>query len=93
VRDGATLHLLCARVRPLPIDLGGFDRRPPLGEEERGGELRQDPALAAVRIIAITGYGQEQDRRQAMAAGIDRYLAKPVNDEVLQALIEMAGTD
>ena len=31
-------------------------------------ELRQDPALAAVRIIAITGYGQEQDRRQAMAA-------------------------
>jgi two-component system, sensor histidine kinase len=56
-------------------------------------EPRQDPALAAVRIIAITGYGQEQDRRQAMAAGIDRHLAKPVNDEVLQALIEMAGTD
>jgi len=56
-------------------------------------ELRRDPALASVRIVAITSYGQASDKRAAMAAGFDQHLTKPVDDEVLEALIDTAGVD
>jgi CheY-like chemotaxis protein len=56
-------------------------------------ELRRDPALASVRIVAITGYGQASDKRAAMAAGFDQHRTKPVDDEVLEALIDTAGVD
>lgn len=56
-------------------------------------ELRRDPAPATVRIIAITGYGQAPDKREAIAAGIDQHLTKLVKDEVLEALIDTAGVD
>ena len=46
-----------------------------------------------MRIVAITGYGQAPDTRNAMGAGIDQHLTKPVNDEVLEALIETVGVD
>ena len=39
-----------------------------------------------------TGYGQEQDQRHALAAGIDQILTRPVHDEMLQALIDTAIT-
>jgi CheY-like chemotaxis protein len=36
--------------------------------------LRADAALASVRLIAVTGYGQESDRRRAYDAGFDQHL-------------------
>jgi len=42
---------------------------------------------------AMTGYGQEQDKRNAKAAGIDHHLTKPVDEEVLASLIESAGAE
>ncbi|HWG44750.1 MAG TPA: response regulator [Gemmataceae bacterium] len=39
--------------------------------------LRTDPATAAALLICVSGYGQEQDRRQAHEAGFDHYLVKP----------------
>jgi CheY-like chemotaxis protein len=49
--------------------------------------LRQDPDLALVRLIAVTGYGQEEDRRRSREAGFDRHLTKPVDfAELLQML-------
>jgi PAS domain S-box-containing protein len=39
-------------------------------------------------LIAVTGYGQEQDRRNALAAGFDHYLVKPVELERLVGLLE-----
>ena len=47
------------------------------------GALRDDPATAAARLIAVTGYGQEDDRRRALAAGFDEHLVKPVDPEIL----------
>ena len=41
--------------------------------------LRADPATAQAWLIAITGYGQTDDQRQAHEAGFDRYLTKPVD--------------
>ena len=48
---------------------------------------------ARARIVAITGYGQASDKRAAMAVGFDQHLTKPVDDEVLEALIDTAGVD
>jgi signal transduction histidine kinase len=49
--------------------------------------LRQDPETAATRLIAVTGYGLEEDRRRALAAGFDAHLIKPVDpDKLLQHL-------
>jgi CheY-like chemotaxis protein len=50
-------------------------------------ELRRNPATAQIRLIAVTGYGSEADRRRAFEAGFDYHLTKPVDPEVLLALI------
>jgi CheY-like chemotaxis protein len=49
--------------------------------------LRRQPGLETVRLVALTGYGQEEDRRLAREAGIDHHLVKPVNPEALEALL------
>jgi PAS domain S-box-containing protein len=51
------------------------------------GELRHDPTMAATQLIAITGYGQEEDRRRARQAGFDHHLTKPVDPALLQPLL------
>jgi signal transduction histidine kinase len=45
--------------------------------------LRQSPTTAGARLIAVTGYGQEEDRRRALEAGFDVHLVKPVDPEKL----------
>jgi CheY-like chemotaxis protein len=47
------------------------------------GELRRKPTTAQVRLIALTGYGQEEDRRRSREAGFDHHLVKPVDPETL----------
>lgn len=49
--------------------------------------LRRDPSLATTRLIAISGYGQEQDQRRSQAAGFDGHLTKPIDFEELQRLM------
>ena len=49
--------------------------------------LRGNPATAAARLIALTGYGREEDRQRAREAGFDEHLTKPADPAVLQALI------
>ena len=40
-----------------------------------------------VRLVALTGYGQDSDRLQALAAGFDEHLVKPVNVDVLISVL------
>jgi CheY-like chemotaxis protein len=40
--------------------------------------LKQDPATAAIPIVALTAHAQREDEMRAMEAGCDSYLAKPV---------------
>jgi CheY-like chemotaxis protein len=44
-----------------------------------------------VLLVALTGYGQPEDRRSSLAAGFDVHLTKPVELETLAAVIERAG--
>jgi DNA-binding response OmpR family regulator len=42
--------------------------------------------MARARLIAVTGYGQEEDRRKALKAGFDDHIAKPADPERLLRL-------
>ena len=43
--------------------------------------------LTSTRIIALTGYGQDEDRQRALEAGFDEHMVKPVELEKLQRLL------
>jgi signal transduction histidine kinase len=45
--------------------------------------LRKLPETASARLVAITGYGREEDRKRALQAGFDLHLIKPVEPETL----------
>jgi CheY-like chemotaxis protein len=47
------------------------------------GALRQIPETVAARLIAVTGYGREADKRRALESGFDFHLVKPVNAQQL----------
>lgn len=46
--------------------------------------VRDNPDTAGVRLIALTGYGRDEDRRRAEEAGFDLHLTKPVDPEQLR---------
>ena len=50
-------------------------------------KLRHEEGLRHARIIAITGYGEEQARRRSAEAGFDHHLVKPVDYDTLLGLI------
>ena len=50
--------------------------------------LRKDPETATARLIAVTAYGADEDRRRAKAVGFDLHLVKPVDPEVLLDKLE-----
>ena len=49
--------------------------------------LRSIPQLGGLRLIALTGYGQTEDRQRALAAGFDEHLTKPVSLPVLERVL------
>jgi PAS domain S-box-containing protein len=55
--------------------------------------LRGHPALADVLLVAMTGYGSDEDRRRSAEAGFDHHLVKPVDlDELHRLLASVAHT-
>jgi CheY-like chemotaxis protein len=65
------------------MDLG----MPELDGCEVARRIRQDPQHKDVLLIAMTGWGQEEDRRRTAEAGFDHHLVKPVDLGALQALL------
>jgi two-component system CheB/CheR fusion protein len=49
--------------------------------------LRSDLHLDQAMLVALTGYGQDEDRRRSFEAGLNYHLTKPVEPEALQALL------
>ena len=49
--------------------------------------IRETPAGQAVTLIAMTGWGQAQDKAEALAAGFDHHLTKPADMQTLYALV------
>jgi CheY-like chemotaxis protein len=55
------------------------------------GQLRRHPATADARLIALTGYGTDEDRRKSREAGFDAHLTKPADPAALRALLNRSG--
>ncbi|MDK6077075.1 hybrid sensor histidine kinase/response regulator [Massilia varians] len=74
------------RVEPdvclLDIGLPGIDGH------ELARRLRAQPETAASVLVAITGYGQQQDRDEAFAAGFRHHVVKPVDFDALARLLD-----
>jgi CheY-like chemotaxis protein len=55
---------------------------------EVAAQLHALPADKRPLLVAVTGYGDAEDRRRSREVGIDLYLIKPVDPEKLQRLLE-----
>jgi len=77
------------RLRPdiVLCDIG----LPDIDGFEVARRIRARTDLAVSRLIALTGYGQAEDMRQAIKAGFDAHLTKPVNLDQLMALLVSAA--
>jgi CheY-like chemotaxis protein/two-component sensor histidine kinase len=71
------------RPRVVLLDIG----MPGMDGYEVARRIRQHPRSEQVTLIALTGWGQERDRRNSEAAGFDRHLIKPVDFDALQGLL------
>ena len=84
--DGRAALETAAKYRPdavfLDIGLPGMDGY------EIAERLREQPESARTVLVAITGYGQDEDRRRSREAGIDHHLVKPVSPETLHKLLD-----
>jgi CheY-like chemotaxis protein len=53
--------------------------------------IREQPYGTRVRLIALTGYGQESDKSRARSAGFDEHLVKPVEIRTLHRALAAAA--
>jgi CheY-like chemotaxis protein len=85
VSDGpaalAAIDHFAPDVALLDIGLPGMDGY------ELAARLRADPRLAELKMVALTGYGAEQDRARALATHFSEHLVKPVSGERLLAVL------
>ena len=54
-------------------------------------KIRATPWGRGAVLIAVTGWGQEADRRRAFEAGFDQHLTKPIAAETVESLIQALG--
>src|SRR5262249_19171361 len=83
--DGPSALRLAEEEHPdvVFLDIG----LPGMNGYEVAKRLRTDLGLHDALLIALTGYGQEEDRRRSMDTGLNYHLTKPVEPEALQALL------
>ncbi|WP_312435256.1 ATP-binding protein [Janthinobacterium sp.] len=85
-QDGASMLQMAAQqhVDTFILDIG----LPEMDGYELARRLRASPATARAQLIALTGYGKEEDRQQALLAGFDQHLVKPVDIAELIKLLD-----
>ncbi len=88
--DGPSALLLARAFRPevvlLDVGLPGMDGR------EVGRRLRQEVGLEQAVLVAVTGFGQEEDSRLSRESGLDFHMVKPVDVDALQDLLARYGS-
>lgn len=60
---------------------------PKLDGYEVARRIRSQPWGVAMQLVAVTGWGQEEDRRNTAQAGFDQHMVKPVDLESLDKLM------
>ena len=69
------------------IDIG----LPGMDGYEVARRIREQSELGRIVLVALTGYGREEDKQCALAAGFDHHLVKPVEFDALQHLVAQVG--
>ena len=95
--DGHTVSVAHSAEQALATALAGLPNPPKaflldiglpgMDGYELARRLRATPATAGATLIALTGYGQPQDRERSKASGFDHHLEKPVDPARLMALL------
>jgi PAS domain S-box-containing protein len=88
--DGWQAIGACEVFRPdiVLLDLG----MPKLNGYEAARRIRQEPWGRDIILAALTGWGQDDDRRRTKEAGFDVHLVKPVDRDALEGLLKTAPT-
>jgi CheY-like chemotaxis protein len=83
--DGEQAAAVASEFRPdvALLDIG----MPKLDGYEAARRIRRESNGRPLRLVALTGYGQESDRRKSHEAGFDRHLVKPLRPQVLVELL------
>jgi signal transduction histidine kinase len=83
--DGAEAFALAAECRPdvVLLDIG----MPKLDGYEVARRIRAEPWGKGPVLIALTGWGQDEDRRRSREVGFDTHLVKPLDPETLSRLL------
>jgi CheY-like chemotaxis protein len=85
VHDGAAALLMARRLRPafifLDIGLPGMDGF------QVAESLKREPGLERAKVIVVTGSASEADRRRLLDSGVDYYLVKPVDVNLVVSLV------
>ncbi|SIT35905.1 Histidine kinase [Paraburkholderia piptadeniae] len=89
--DGESALRAAADMRPdvVVLDIG----LPDMTGYELARRLRQESACPGALMIALSGYGQEENVRRAMEAGVDHYLVKPADPSSLLDLLAARDYD
>ncbi|AKJ27150.1 PAS domain S-box protein [Caldimonas brevitalea] len=84
--DGPSALALATAYHPhmVFLDIG----MPGMDGYEVARRLRQQPGLEGIVLAALTGWGQQQDRRRTAEAGFDHHLVKPPEAEALESLLK-----
>ncbi|MBC7939515.1 MAG: response regulator [Chitinophagaceae bacterium] len=69
------------------LDLG----LPGLSGYEVAQQLRQNPAFATTTLVALTGWGSDDDKHRSRVAGFDFHLTKPVEATELDRVLAVVG--
>ena len=72
------------RPHAVLLDIG----LPDVDGYQLAAKIRQAPWGRGILLVAITGWGQEEDRRRAFEAGCDHHLTKPIAAETLEPLLQ-----
>jgi CheY-like chemotaxis protein len=83
--DGLEALAVAESFRPdaVLLDIG----MPAMNGYEVCRKLRERPATANVLIVALTGWGQEGDRKRSREFGFDQHLVKPVEPRMLEEVL------
>jgi PAS domain S-box-containing protein len=89
--DAPAALRIAAEFRPAVVflDIG----LPVMDGYELAACLRELPELSGVRLFALTGYGQESDRRRTRDAGFDEHFVKPINLDAVEAALSDGSAD
>ena len=83
--DGQAAVDLAEQFRPelALLDIG----MPKLNGYDAARRLRHQPWAESLTLVALTGWGQDEDKRQAAQAGFDHHFTKPIPPEALESLL------